>query len=319
MPSRRVECCRSHSVPGPKNGMELRHLRYFVAVAEELNVRRAAARLHISQPPLTRQIRDLEDEIKVKLFERSKRGVELTGAGRVFLGDARQILEHSERAVRSAQDARRGDIGRLRIAVPAMAMDRVLCRVLRQVRRRYPNLALQIQETPTPHQVRLLLERNVDLTYCSFRSTDSNLIFKPVRRAAMCVVLPPGHFLAKQRRVALRDLAEEPFVAPSPHATTYYDWYVSLCRNAGFEPRIAQEADSAQGLLSMVSAGIGVALVPETLRVFQSAGDVEVRDLFPDAPYLTFYLAWRRDDPSFALKAFLQIFDSHAEIGAPEK
>jgi DNA-binding transcriptional LysR family regulator len=299
--------------------MELRHLRYFVAVAEEQNVRRAAARLHVSQPPLTRQIRNLEDEIKVKLFERSKQGVQLTGAGRIFLDEARQILEHSERAVRSAQDARRGDIGRLRIAVPPMAMDRMLCRVLRQVRRRYPKMALQIQETPAPHQFRILLERNVDLIYCNFRSTDANVVFKPIRRAAMCVVLPPGHLLSRQRRVPLRELTEEPFIAPSRHATAYYDWYISLCRNAGFDPKIAQEADSAQSLLSMVSAGIGVALVPETLRVFQTAADVEIRELFPDTPYLTFYLAWRRDDPSPALKAFLEILESHTEIRAPEK
>ncbi|HTV40058.1 MAG TPA: LysR substrate-binding domain-containing protein [Candidatus Sulfotelmatobacter sp.] len=294
--------------------MELRHLRYFVAVAEEQNVRRAAARLHVSQPPLTRQIRDLEDEIKVRLFERSKHGVQLTGAGRVFLDEARQILEHSERAVRSAQDALYGDVGRLRVAVPPMAMDRVLCRVLRQVRRRYPNMALQIQETHAPHQFRTLLERNVDLAYCNFRSTDTNLVFKAARRAAMCVALTPGHPLARQRRIPLCDLEQEAFIAPSRHATTYYDWYINLCRNAGFDPEIAQEADNAQTLLSMVSAGIGVALVPDTLRAFQSAGDVEIRDLFPDTPYLTFYLAWRRDDPSPALKAFLEIFGSHIEI-----
>lgn len=305
--------CRNDSVPAIKI-MELRHLRYFVAVAEELSVRRAAARLHVSQPPLTRQIRDLEDEIKVKLFERSQHGVQLTGAGRVFLNEARGILEHSERAVRSAQEARLGDGGRLRVAVPPMAMDRVLCRVLRQLRRRYPNMALQIQETHTPHQFRALLERSVDLTYCNFRSNDAKLIFKPVRRAAMCVVLPPGHDLARQRRVPLRDLADERLIAPTRHATTYYEWYISLCRNAGFEPKIVQEADSTQSLLSMASAGIGVALVPETLRICQSAGDIEIRDLFPDTPYLTFYLAWRRDDPSPALKTFLEIFESHTEI-----
>ena len=291
--------------------MELRHLRYFVAVAEELNVRRAAVRLHVSQPPLTRQIRDLEDEIKVKLFERSKRGVLLTGAGRVFLDEARQILERSERAVRSAQEARRGDIGRLRLALPPMAMDRVLCRVLRQFRRRHPNMSLQIQETQAPHQFGTLLERNVDLAVCNFRSSDANLVFKPFRRAAMCIVLPPGHRLAKQRRVRLRDLAEEAFVAPSRRATTYYDWYINLCRSAGFDPKIAQEADTSHSLISMASAGIGVALVSETLRVFQSAGDVEIRDLYPGTPYLTFYLAWRRDDLSPALKSFLEIFASH--------
>ena len=294
--------------------MELRHLRYFVAVAEELNVRRAAARLHVSQPPLTRQIRGLEDEINVKLFERSKHGVQLTGAGRVFLDEARQILEHSERAIRSAQDARRGDVGRLRVAVPSMAIDRVLCRVFRQIRRRFPNMVLQIQETQAPHQFRSLLDGNVDLTYCNFRSMDADLIFKPVHRAAMCAVLPPGHALGKQSRVSLCDLAEELFIAPSRHATIYYDWYISLCRNAGFDPKIVQEAETAQSLLSMASAGIGVGLVPKTLRVFQSACEVELCDLFPDTPYLTFYLAWRRDDPSPALKTFLEIFADHTEI-----
>lgn len=147
--------------------MELRHLRYFVAVAEELNIRRAAARLHVSQPPLTRQIRDLEDEIGVKLLERSKRGVQLTGAGRV-LAEARGILSHSERATRLARGARPGENGHLDVAVPPMALDRPLSRVMRQFRRRFPNLAVQLHEMSTLLQFKALADRDIDLAYCAF-------------------------------------------------------------------------------------------------------------------------------------------------------
>lgn len=299
--------------------MELRHLRYFVAVAEELNVRRAAARLHVSQPPLTRQIRDLEDEIKVQLLERSKHGVQLTVAGRIFLIEARQILSHSERAARLAQEARRGEHGQLNVAVPPMALDRVLSRALRQFRRRFPHVGLQIREMPSPRQLDALREKHVDLGYCAFRRTDPDLIFKPVRRAAMCVVLPKDHPLAKEHRLPLSALAGEPFIIPSRQGATYYDWYINLCRGAGFEPAIAQEADSAQSLLSLVSAGVGVGLVPETMRVFESAADVGMRGIFPETPYLTFHLVWRRNDTSAALKAFLDIFAANAEAGGGTK
>jgi DNA-binding transcriptional LysR family regulator len=294
--------------------MELRHLRYFVAVAEELNIRRAAARLHVSQPPLTRQMRNLEDEIGVKLLDRSKLGVQLTDAGRIFLAEARQILSHSERATRLAQGARHGEIGHLNIAVPRMALDPLLSRVMREFRRRFPQLALQLHEMPTPLQFKALMDKNVDLGYCAFRSGDPELVFKPVCRAAVCAVLPPGHPLAGRRRFPLNALADDSFVSPRRHATAYYDWYINLCRGAGFEPKIVQEADGAQGMLNLVSAGIGVALMPETMRRFQSAAGVEFRDIFPDTPYLTYHLVWSRNNLSPALKSFLEIFSARAEI-----
>jgi DNA-binding transcriptional LysR family regulator len=299
--------------------MELRHLRYFVAVAEELNIRRAAARLHVSQPPLTRQIRDLEDEIGVKLLERSKLGVQLTEAGRVFLEEARQILSHTERATRLAQGARRGETGRLDVAVPPMAIDHALSRVMRQFRRRFPNLAFQLHEMPTPHQFKALVDKDIDLGYCAFRSADAELVFKPVRRAAICAVLPPDHPLARQRRFPLSALSEDAFITPARHTSIYFDWYINLCRGAGFEPKIAQEADSAQSMLTMASAGVGVALVPEIMRAFHSAADVEFRDIFPNTPSLTFHLAWRRNDVSPGLKSFLEMFTAHTEISTDTK
>lgn len=299
--------------------MELRHLRYFVAVAEELNIRRAAARLHVSQPPLTRQIRDLEDEIGVELLVRSKIGVRLTDAGRVFLAEARQILSHSERATRMTRGAPYGETGHLDIAVLPMALDRALSRVVRQFRRRFPHLAVQLQEMATLLQFKALVDKTVDLGYCAFRSADTDLVFKPVRRSAMCVVLPRGHPLARERRFPLSALSKEPIIVPARQTSIYFDWYINVCRGAGFEPRIAQEADNSQSMLNLASAGVGVALVPEHLRVFESAADVEIRDIFPNAPYLSFYLAWRRDNASPALKSFLEMFAAHTEIKTTTK
>jgi DNA-binding transcriptional LysR family regulator len=298
--------------------MELRHLRYFVAVAEELNIRRAAGRLHVSQPPLTRQIRNLEDEIGAALLERSKLGVQLTDAGRVFLAEAREILSHSERAARLARGARNGESGQLDIAIPPLALDRVLSRIMRQFRRQFPHLALQLHEMSTHLQFKALRDKNVDLGYCSFRTADSELVFKPVRRAAMCAVLPPGHSLVRQRRFPLNALAEEGFISPRRNMSAYYDWYINLFREAGFEPKIVQEADSAQSMLNLASAGVGIALLPEPMRIFQSAADVEFRDLYPNTPYLTFHLAWRRNNPSPGLKSFLETFTAHTEIKTTE-
>jgi DNA-binding transcriptional LysR family regulator len=294
--------------------MELRHLRYFVAVAEELNIRRAAVRLHVSQPPLTRQIRDLEDEIKVQLFERSKFGVQLTDAGRIFLAEARQILLHSDRAARLAQGALRGESGRLEVAVPPMPMDRALSRVLRKYRRQFPHWAVHVHEMPTRVQFEGLLDKDIDLAFCAFRSAEPGLTFKAVRRVAICAVLTPGHSLAKQNRVALGDLCDESFILPARKTALYYDWYVNLCRSAGFEPKIAQETETTQNMLSLVSAGLGVALVPETVRPFETATEVEFREIYPNTPYLTFYLAWRRNDLSPPLKSFLQTFTTHTDI-----
>jgi DNA-binding transcriptional LysR family regulator len=289
--------------------MELRHLRYFVAVAEELNFRRACARLHVSQPPLSRQIQNLEDEVGVKLLKRSHRGVQLTEPGRLFLEEARQILSRSLRAAQLARAAQRGEAGRLIIAAPPMALDGLLLRSVRLFHQRFPLVELEIRELGTARQIESLVDKRIDLGYCGFQSpeAESELVFQQARHAAMCVALPPGHSLTKQRRIALSTLAGEPFISPPRRVKVYYDWYVSLCRSAGFDPRIVQEADTGQSMLGLVSAGLGVALVPETLRQYQYA-EGTFRDLTPDTPRITFHIAWRRNDGSAALKKFLEIF-----------
>jgi DNA-binding transcriptional LysR family regulator len=288
--------------------MELRHLRYFVAVAEELNMRRAAERLHVSQPPLSRQIHDLESEMGTKLFLRTKQGVELTEAGRFFLKEARQVLSQSQRAVQLAQAAGRGEAGHLDIAYNAAFFDPLFAQVMRVFRQRFPSVELRIRDLLTYQQVQELLERRIDLGYVGLRFSEleKELAFECLRKASLCVALPPGHCLARQRRVALRALAKEQFVAPPRSAPAYRDLLLKFCRTAGFVPEVVQEGNNAQCMLELVSAGVGVSLVPDTFQQLLPVG-VEFRPLTPKMPPVEFHVAWRRDNQSPMLRAFLEI------------
>ena len=302
--------------------MELRHLRYFVAVAEELNIRRAAERLHVSQPPLSRQIHDLEYEVGTKLFARSKQGVQLTPAGQLFLREARQILSQSQRAVQLAQAAGRGQSGRLELAYSAAFFDPAFTRVTRLFRQRFPSVELRIRELPTYQQIQELIEKQIDLGYVGLRfvELEKDLEFECVRRGTLWVALPPGHPLAKQRRVALRALAKEPFIAPPRSSPAYRDALLGLCRSADFAPEFVQEGNNAQCMLQLVSAGAGVALVPETFRQLLAI-DVEFRPLMPNLPPLEFHVARRRDNQSPPLRAFLEMLHGHlsAELKANQE
>ena len=185
--------------------MELRHLRYFVAVAEELNVCQAATRLHVSQPPLSRQIHDLEDEVGTQLFVRSQSGMSLTEAGGTFLQEARSILSQSQRAVQLAQATSRGEAGHLDIAYAVEGFEPVLLRVIRLFRRLFPMVELGIRELPYHQQVQELIHQRIDLGYVGIRfpELESELVFECVRKAPFLVALPPEHPLAKQRRLRL--------------------------------------------------------------------------------------------------------------------
>ena len=288
--------------------MELRHLRYFVAVAEELNVRRAAERLHVSQPPLSRQIHDLEDEIGAKLFIRGKRGMQLTEAGRFLLQEARQILVKSERAIRLTNAASRGEAGRLSIAYSAAIFDPIFSRAVRLFRQRYPLVELAMRELSFAGQLQALLDQQIDAGYVVFdsRQTQGDFTFECIRRVPTCIALPREHPLTKRKQLKLRDLAHEPFIFPRQTMSTFRGWLVELCRTAGFTPQIVQEADNAMGILGLVAAGVGVAFTPDTGRIFGAMG-IEFRALPPDTPNFELHLVSRRDNQSPLLPAFLGI------------
>ena len=288
--------------------MELRHLRYFVGVAEELNVRRAAQRLHISQPPLSRQIHDLENELDVKLFERGAHGLALTSAGECFLNEARQILARVRQAADLARAAGRGEAGQLNIAILPPLGGLFLPAAIRAFRKRLPMVELTISELLPQDQIAALIDQRIDLGFLPSPTVDprTELIFEPVREVELIVALPPDHPLTRLRRLTLRKLVAEPFVIVDRSvAALLHDRVLQLCRQAGFEPHVAKMANGVSSLLDLVSAGFGVSILPALFQRFPS--DAVFRSLPPSTPRLALALAWRRDNRSPLLNSFLEI------------
>jgi DNA-binding transcriptional LysR family regulator len=287
--------------------MELRHLRYFLAVAEELHFGRAAARLHIAQPPLSQQIRRLEQELGVALFDRDRRRVELTPAGRAFLAETRQVLAQAERAVRTAQRAGRGEIGRLAIGfVPSADLD-VLPGALRVWGARFPEVEVELHAMLPDEQVQALRDRRLDVGLVRLPVDAGELAVESIQREPLVAVLPAGHLLAARGRVALAGLRGDPMILfPRRIAPGYHDLFVDACRRAGFVPRIARETESIQTNLGLVAAGLGVTLMPASIRSLRRTG-VVYRPLAPPVPHVEMAVAYGREHRAAALPAFLQV------------
>lgn len=250
--------------------MELRHLRYFVAVAEELHFTRAAARLHIGQPPLSMQIRDLEQEIGVRLFERSQRRVALTAAGERFLGHARRILDGLGEAVADARRVQAGEVGELRIGfTSSLPFTDLLPDVLNAFRRRFPAVRLQLREMFTSAQFAALASGELDVGFVRLQDgvPPVGIVLREIARNPLRLVVNVGHRLAKAAQVSVADLADEDFISfPGDIGTDLPGVLRALCRQAGFEPRIVQTAREATTQIGLVAAGLGVALLPAPLE-----------------------------------------------------
>lgn len=288
--------------------MELRHLRYFTAVAEELNFRRAADRLHVAQPALSKQICDLEEELGAQLFHRTKRKVELTEPGRVFLTEARHTLAHAEQAARAVQRASRGEIGRLVVGFVMSATCTVLPAVVQVYRARYPDVELVIKETTGTSQGTLdLHEKRIHAAFLRHPVREEAFGVQPVLYEPIIVALPEGHPLAREPQVPARRLTSEPFILfPRNEGTPFYDQILSFCHRAGFSPKVVQEASQMQTILSLVAAGMGVALIPASVRSLHSAG-VIYKALRERSPKTGIVVAWRREDSFPALSEFLDV------------
>jgi DNA-binding transcriptional LysR family regulator len=287
--------------------MELRHLRYFVTVAEELHFSRAAQRLQMTQQPLSKQIRDLEEELGVQLFHRTKRQVRITEAGEAFLEEARQLLAKADRAVEVARQAARGHSGRLAIGICGLATYSVLPKVLKAVRERSPHVALELHEMTTSSQVQALQNRQIHLGFLMLPIQEENLNIKPILQEPFVVVLPETHPLATQMEVLLPALANEPFIlVPRQEEPGYYDRCISLFEQSGFAPRVSQQASEKQTILSLVAAGMGIALSPASVRVLHREG-VIYKALAESKREVELALAWRRDESSPVLQMFLEV------------
>lgn len=288
--------------------MELRHLRYFVTLAEELHFGRAAEKLHISQPPLSMQIRALESELGVMLFNRTQRHVALTQAGHALLQEARQLLARVDQAVLITRRAGRGEIGELAVGFISVADYNVLPLVLREFRRKYPLVNLTLREATTDAQVRDLLAGRLDVGFLLPPITEPALESVSILREPLIAALPEKHPLVKKSgKLALEKLKDEPFILfPRPNAPGLYDDIVSCCKAAGFSPRVEQEAIQMQTIISLVSAELGVALIPASLTNLQRTG-VVYKSLRQQSPLTEIHLAWRRGDELPALRVFVEL------------
>ncbi|MDV6582475.1 LysR family transcriptional regulator [Pseudomonas aeruginosa] len=246
--------------------MELRHLRYFIAVAEELHFGRAAERLGISQPPLSQQIQALEEEIGARLFERTNRRVELTDAGRLFLDESRQVLAQVDKAVLLARRAHLGELGELKIGFTSSApFTSTIPSSIHAFRKAYPDVHLDLQEMSSRQVLKALLEESLQVGVIRPLALPDAVHWVELFREPLVAVLRADHPLAagSEDGLAIAALAEEPFVFfPRSYGTGLYDQVIALTRQAGFSPRIAQEASEAMTIIGLVSAGLGVSILP---------------------------------------------------------
>ena len=286
--------------------MELRHLRYFVAVAEELHFRRAAERLHMSQPPLSQQIRQLEEEVGATLLLRNQRKVELTAAGAAFLVRAREILEAVEDAARQARRVQRGEVGRLAVGFVGSAMYSFVPELLRAFREQAPDIALRLHELGTTEQLRQLDDGRLDVGFLRTPGRRPGLSFETVLEEPVVVAMPDVHPLAQRSLVRLSDLVGESLVLLTPAGSPgLRAALASSIAQLGGEERIIQEVAEMQTVIGLVAAGVGISLVPESVRALVRHG-VTYRPLDDTAPVVRLAMAWRATDESPVLTAFLE-------------
>jgi DNA-binding transcriptional LysR family regulator len=294
--------------------MELRHLRYFIAVAEEGHITRAAERLGMQQPPLSQQIRALERELDVQLLRRKPRGVELTEAGRALLADARAILAHIDHAFATTRRTARGEQGRIAVGFTSSApFHPFVPRVIRAFRESFPLIALTLEESGTTELIEDLRHERVDAAFIRTQVTDPmGVTINPLLEEAMLAALPSTHALAAGGTadgppLPLAALAAETFIVYRRRSGPgLYDAIFAACHTAGFSPLVGQEAPRIVSTLNLVAAGLGIAIVPASLQRMQMDG-VIYRRLAGTQPRAPLLLATRRGDTSAVVRRFLDL------------
>lgn len=293
--------------------MEIRHLRYFIAVGESLHFGRAAERLHISQPPLTRQIQQLEEELGAELFIRNNRRVVLTHVGERLLSEAKPLVAKFDALKVHVRELGAGRLGKLAIGFISVADYHVLPTLLHEFQARFPEVTLQLREATSDLQLNALRSDEIDVGIVVAPLTNPSLEFRALFKEELVAVLPASWpesgALNRTRPISVRELAEHPFVMfPRHSAPGLFDAIAECCARASFTPRIGQEAIQMQTIISLVSVGMGVALVPASLMNLGRAG-VVYRPLKERSPMVTTGLAWKSSNASPTLRAFLDLVE----------
>jgi len=288
--------------------MELRHLRYFVAVAEALNFTKAAMQLRLAQPSLTRQIHNLEEEIGVRLLNRTKSHVALTEEGRSFLANARRILALADESVLAVQRLSKGETGQLNIGYLATFNFDLLPKSLECFRENFPHVTLNLFDMNPGEQFRALDARKIDLGFVGTRPPESNrdLQWESLARHKADVVLPLKHPLSRKKQIRLADLKSMFFVGMSEKTHPgFRQWLNEICRPGGFTPRILQDAEIESALMTFVAEGFGVTIAREQMKSLPHPG-IAFRPLHP-AVRTEYYVAWNRHNDSRALQQYLEV------------
>jgi DNA-binding transcriptional LysR family regulator len=287
--------------------MELRHIRYFLAVADERHFTRAAARLGIGQPPLSLQIKDLEREVGAALFHRVAHGAELTEAGKAFLDGVREMPLLAERATMAARRAARGETGSLRVGFTASAaFNAVVPSAIRAFRRAYAGVHLTLEEANSTRLVAGLQEGSLDAVFLRPGAPGSNQFqLRMLSKEPMVVALPETHPIAARKEIDLAMLKDEPFLLfPRAAGPTLYDVIVGACEEAGFEPKIGQLAPQLASVLNLVAGELGISIVPASMSQVRVKG-VAYRQIAGQTPTAQLALAYRRGETSPVVRNFI--------------
>jgi DNA-binding transcriptional LysR family regulator len=287
--------------------IELRHLETFLVVAEEMNFKRAARRLNIAQPPLSRQIRRLEQDLGVTLFQRTQRRVQLTEAGQALVTEARQILATIEQSIRVVQRANRGEVGKLVVGFEGSSAYEVVPFSLKVYQEQFPSVEVIVHQMTTGQQVQALIEERINVGFLVPLLRDENLMMETVLQEPMILALPENHPLSNQSEIDLQDLANESFiVGPHQQRCGLYEQVIVACRQAGFSPKVVQETEEMQITLGFIAAGLGVALLSASAQNIRRPG-VVYRTLTPPIPKMELAIAWRINNQSSILQGFLTV------------
>lgn len=274
--------------------LDVRRLRSFIAVAEELHFSRAAKRLHMSQPSLSQQIRVLERELGVELITRTSRMVELTTAGQALMDAAPRVLYEIERATKETRQAASGSVGRLIVGSVRSALAGITPAIIRSLHTNHPELRIEIVHMETAEQLRALADRRIDVGIVRSTTVADDLVLEPLTADPLVVVIPQHHPLAGATEIDPRDLANEPFVTWPRHLSThFYDILIAYCREHGFSPQIVAEGDDIDTQLAFVAAGVGISLQP-SCHAAAHRGDLTFRPLRGTPPRIELVLARRR-------------------------
>lgn len=293
--------------------IDIRHLRYFVAVAEELHFGRAARRLGMTQPPLSLQIRQLEQSYGVMLFDRTNRAVALTAAGHVLLDEARALIAEFDGIGGIVQRAARGETGSLSVAFVGWVMFHTLPRIIRRFREDFPSVRVELREESTAAQLVGLRSGEFDVGFLREPPRDPELTTETLMKENLVLAISKRHPLASRKRLRLSDLAHEDFVLFPPDLTPgLYARVLAVCAEAHVQPRIVQTSREIQTTISLVEAGLGVTIVPESVQqmAWRTVRYVPIRS--PNAA-TRIDVAWRPDNRNAVLPAFLEIARAEAE------